>query len=118
MTRTELCELEAAMRGLLPVLQDPEADGERVRDAWARCEHHAGTLRALTGEIADADEDERRELVTALESLVRLNAIARESVGAQLRRMSGAIGRARKTERELRYYMTKAHSGGSCDVSG
>jgi len=114
----ELERLEGAMRELLSCLGDPRSDEEHLRAAWSRCERHGAAIARLSGEARGRDEAQRGELVPALERLTRLNAIARESIGAERRRMAAALGRARKSGRELRYYAANEPGGDSCDVSG
>jgi len=114
----ELEQLESSMRELLSCLGDARWDEGHLRAAWSRCERHGASIARYAAEARHRGEAQRRALVSAFERLVQLNAIVREALGAERRRMAAALGRARRSGRELRYYAANGPGGRSCDVSG
>ena len=113
----EVEELEGAMQALLTLLEDPLAPGlevswERCRKAEARLVERMNTSPALPPEQQD-------DLRAGLDRLVRLNAVARQSLLRGQEQLSGRLKATREKGAQMRAYSKgPAATGGSRDLSG
>lgn len=105
-------ELERELSALLTRLRDPDADPRRWREEARRWSRRSRELPSwLAGARLDGD------LRSRLESLVRLNAIARQSLASTLEETTRSIGCVRRARKHLAERGDGETAARSCDVS-
>ena len=115
----ELQDLEHAMGELLSVMRDPDNGPLQVAEAWSRCRVAGEVLTEVLGGTSELSEVERDELRDSLDRLLRLNAIARQSILDEQQSVTQLLNRTRETGEKLRAYATGPGStGDSCDLAG
>ena len=122
MALAESAALEHAMGELLSVMRGSASGPEQIQAAWARCEAAGAALNGVVERAADRTEEERAELPQALEQLLRLNAVVRQTVVEGQQSLSRNLDRTREASAQLRGYAPGAsrssHPGSSCDLAG
>ena len=113
----EVARLEEALRELLALLSDPEAEG--VPAAWQRCDEAGAALNRLLAESAPPEGAARAELRDGLDRLMRLNAIARQAVQRRQDGLAHELVGARRQQQQMKAYSAgRPQSGANCDLAG
>ena len=113
----EISELETAMQSLLTLLEDPLSEG--LDQAWARCDRAGAALEQRLSEKETLDPEGQARLRSGLEGLVRLNAIARQSLLRGQEQLTKQLGQTRAKSAQVRAYSKgPSATGGSCNIAG
>ena len=114
-----LRELASELRALFARIGDG-ADGA-WQASWSRCEELYARYRADPPALADLPAGERESLTSALDEVVRLNAVASGLVARESERLSESLRSVAASKRRVREQSDAPDTvgtGNSCDVSG
>ncbi len=113
----EVERLEKAMHELLGALADRES--EDMSAAWERCAEAQEGPNNLLADTSKLGESEREELRAGLESLVRLNAITRQTVLHNQDGLAKNLVKAKQESAKVKAYAAGGSAlGDSCDLAG
>jgi hypothetical protein len=114
-----LRELASELRALFARIGDG-ADGE-WQTSWTRCEELYARYRADPPALLDLPADDRESLTSALDEVVRLNAVASGLVARESERLSASLRSVASSRRRVREHSDApdtAGTGHNCDVRG
>jgi hypothetical protein len=114
-----LRELASELRALFSRIGDG-ADGE-WQASWTRCEELYARYRADPPALRDLPAGERASLTSALDEVVRLNAVAAGLASRESERLSAtlrSVGSSRRRVREQSDAPDTAGTGNNCDIRG
>jgi uncharacterized lipoprotein len=114
----EVEHLEQAMQRLLTGL-DSKSEGGGLETEWARCREAEEDLVRLLARAGELDSATRAELRVGLDQLMRLNAIARQSLLRGQESLAQELTKTRAGNAQAKAYgKGPAEVGGSCDLAG
>ncbi len=105
------------MQRLLTLLDDPLAEG--LEAEWNRCRTAGAELERVLAGAKELEADSRAELRAGLDRLMRLNAIARQSLQRGQEQLAKELTRTRAGSAQMKAYSQGAGPvGGSCNMAG